>query len=308
MRLLRRLHRAVDSPNLFIRHLNRLYHRRLNLRPHNTQGTPILDEDWDNLLILDACRYDMFKKQHNLPGNLEYRNSRESATTDFLLANFSNKELHDTVYVTANPQLYRNQKQIQADFHAVIDVWMEDGWDEAEQTVLPETVSEYAIEAAQKYPNKRLLIHYIQPHYPFIGAETTFDKGHIDEKDETAENVWGQLMTGELDVDPEKIWELYTDNLDRALPHVEELMETIDGKTVVTADHGNMIGERSFPLPVTEWGHPRGIYTEALVKVPWLIHENGPRRKIIAETPEQASTDIDNDVVADRLKNLGYAE
>lgn len=306
MSTLRRLRRAIDSPNLFLRHLNRLYHRRLNQRPYNTQGTSIIDEDWDNLLILDACRYDMFDNTHDLPGTLEHRNSRESATTDFLLANFADEEVHDTVYVTANPQLYRNRDRIQADFHAVINVWMEEGWDEAEQTVLPETVTEYATQAAETYPNKRLLIHYIQPHYPFIGAETTFDKGHLDEGDVTNENVWGQLMTGELDVDREKIWELYSDNLDRALPHVDELMEALDGKTVVTADHGNMIGERSSPLPVTEWGHPRGIYTEELVKVPWLIYENGSRREIVAESPERESTDIDDEVVTDRLKDLGY--
>ncbi|WP_330632550.1 hypothetical protein [Halocatena halophila] len=276
------------------------------LRSYNTDGVDILAEDWDNLLILDACRYDMFEKHQTLPGTLEHRISRESATTDFLMANFRDKEIHDTVYVTANPQLYRNQDRIQAEFHDVVNIWMEDGWDETEGTVLPETVTEYAKQAASDYPNKRLIVHYIQPHYPFIGADTTFDKGHLEGSDD--ENVWGQLMTGEIDVNKEKIWEVFTNNLEIALPAVESLMETLSGKTVVTADHGNMIGERSTPIPVTEWGHPRGTYTDQLVKVPWLTHENGNRRKVVSEVPLTSENSVDDSVVSERLRNLGYAE
>jgi hypothetical protein len=85
-------------------------------------------------------------------------------------------------------------------------------------------------------------------------------------------------------------------------------MKNLDGKTVVTADHGNMVGERAFPLPIREWGHPRGLYTDELVDVPWLVHENEPRREIrIGESKNQSET-VDQDVVADRLKQLGYAE
>jgi hypothetical protein len=69
-----------------------------------------------------------------------------------------------------------------------------------------------------------------------------------------------------------------------------------------------MVGERAFPLPIREWGHPRGIYTEQLVKVPWLVSQNGPRRTVVAGTAESATSDVDEETVADRLRNLGYAE
>jgi hypothetical protein len=87
-------------------------------------------------------------------------------------------------------------------------------------------------------------------------------------------------------------------------------METLSGKTVVTADHGQMIGERSFPIPFHEHGHPPGIYTEELLSVPWLVHTNGPRREITAEelpTREQAD-DGDETVVSERLRHLGYRD
>lgn len=313
MNTISRLSRAVESPRLFVRHANRLYHRRLNRRQYNPDGIDIFAEDWDNLLVLDACRYDMFERYSELPGRLEHRSARGSATTEFLKANFAERDLRDTVYVTANPQLYRNREAIDTDLHAVVDVWREEGWNEEYGTVLPETVTEYAMRAAREYPNKRLVIHYIQPHYPFIGSDTEFDKHHLAATDAggeegEAENVWGQLMTGTLDADTADIWQSYVANLKRALPHVERSMRELGGRTVVTADHGNMVGERSFPIPIREWGHPRGTYTEYLVRVPWLVHDNGPRRTVVAEQPKSTATNVEEETVADRLKHLGYAD
>lgn len=301
-----RLRRAVDNPILFLRHANRLYHRRLGRREHNTDGVDVFDEDWDNLLILDACRYDMFARRSGLPGRLERRESKGSATTEFLTANLDGRDLRDTVYVTANPQLYRNRDLIDVTFHDVVHVWQEEGWDDEYGTVLPETVTEYAMRAAEGYPDKRLMIHYMQPHYPFVDTETDFDKGHLTGAQQ--ENVWNQLLQGTLDSEHEDIWPIYEANLERALPHVEELMENLNGRTVVTADHGNMVGERAFPLPIREWGHPRGIYTDELVVVPWLVFENGPRRIIREEASASQPNEVDDDVVADRLRDLGYTE
>ena len=308
MNLLARIVRALESPNLFLRHTNRLYHRRIYQRMHNPHGVDVFEEDWDNLLILDACRFDMFETNADLPGDLEWRYSKGSSTVEFLQANFDGRDLRDTVYITSNPQLYRKGDQITANLHDVIHVWKQEGWDEENGTVLPETVTEYAQQAAEEYPDKRLVVHYMQPHYPFIGSQTEFDKGHLTEAEGSRENVWGQLMTGELCADADDIWKPYVENLNQALPHVESLVESLDGQTVVTADHGNMIGERSFPIPITEWGHPRGIYTEQLVKVPWLVHEGDTRRKIVAEEPVQEDEAVAEDVVAERLADLGYTD
>lgn len=103
MSSLSRLQRGLKSPNLLFRELNRLYYRRLNLRTYNSAGVDILAEDWDNLLILDACRYDMFKSYAELPGRLEHRISKGSATYEFLSGNFKERSALDTVYATANP-------------------------------------------------------------------------------------------------------------------------------------------------------------------------------------------------------------
>lgn len=302
-----RLARALHNPVLFLRGANRLFHRRLGTRNHNPEGVDVFEEDWDNLVILDACRYDMFERRADLPGRLERRRSRGSTTVEFLRANVADRDLTDTVYVTANPQLSQHRESIQPAFHEVVNVWREDGWNEEFGTVLPETLTAYAERAAERHPHKRLVVHYMQPHYPFVGSDTGFDKGHLDGSGTETENVWNRLLQGTLDVDRSEIWRLYDENLDLVLEHVEELLGALEGKTVVTADHGNMVGERAVPVPFREWGHPRGIYTEELVTVPWLVVESDSRRTITRGDAEAADT-VESDVVTERLRNLGYAE
>ncbi|MFC7203574.1 hypothetical protein ACFQJC_08615 [Haloferax namakaokahaiae] len=267
-----------------------------------------MSEDWDVLQILDACRYDMFAKQSPLTGELHSRTSRGSNTMEFLHANFEGRKMHDTVYVTANPQFRRHEDQIDAEFHAVIDVWLDDGWNETYNTVMPETTARYALEAAEKYPEKRILVHYLQPHYPFIDSESTFDKKHLhDESDDTID-FWHEIMFGRLDVRADEVWPLYRKTLDQAFPHVQSVLDRIEGRHVVTADHGNMVGERARPIPIREWGHPEGIHTEELVKVPWLVYNNEDRRSISIDPPREKSTKANSDVVASRLRHLGYTE
>lgn len=300
-----RILRGLQSPNLFLRELNRLYYKRLYTRPYNSSGIGIFEEDWDNLLVLDACRYDLFESRSDLDGELESRISRGSSTPEWLRANFARRELHDTVYVTANPQLFRHREELDVSFHAEVNVWQEDGWDDEQQTVLPKTVTERALKAADEYPNKRLLVHYIQPHYPFLtDDDQPFENSQAFLKPDEP-GSWHQAVIGKIDPDPDTVWQAYGETLNRALPAVERLLDGLNGKSVVTADHGNMIGERASPFPIREWGHPRGVYTEELVKVPWLVIDD-ERREIRFENPVNAETDPADEEVEKRLEDLGY--
>lgn len=289
------------------RGLNRLYHRRGYLRSYNTDGVDVLEEDWDNLLILDACRYDLFAEENTIDGRLESRESRGSATVEFLRANFADEELLDTVYVTANPRLHQQRDSIDTTFYAVDDVWLGDGWDEDADTVRPEVLADRALEAAERYDDKRLIVHFMQPHYPFLGSDI---HAPMREREEEEPFFWHGLMRGTREHPPEDIWEAYRENLHRALPAVSDLVASLDGKSVVTADHGNMIAERSFPVPLREWGHPPGIYTPQLVRVPWLIVAGERRRRIAraAEPAAEPSGEEPAEVVGERLEQLGYRE
>jgi len=101
---------------------------------------------------------------------LEKRQSMQSGTPGFLSENFfDNKQFHDIVYVTGNP--YVNTNLPDETFHAVESVW-KDGWDNDLQTIHPATMANRAMKVAEDYPNKRIIIHFLQPHTPFVGDVT----------------------------------------------------------------------------------------------------------------------------------------
>lgn len=306
-----RLLRAIKSPQLFARGFNRLYHRRAGLHSENTAGVDVFDEDWNTLVVLDACRYDMFELTSQIEGSLSSRISKGSSTVEWLQANFGGRDLRDTVYVTANPQLEENRDQWDIQLHEIINVWLDEGWDEEAGTVRAETMTEAALEAIEQFPNKRLVIHYMQPHYPFVPAETEFDKNHLHQMDgkggsPSEENVWNQKFKGELDLSRERLWSIYTDNLKYVLEEIEKLFIGNFGKIVITGDHGNYVGERASPIPIKEWGHPRGMYDEPVIRVPWLEINTGDRRQVTSDVTDNSAQKVQNDVVAERLRDLGY--
>ena len=278
------------------------------------RGPPVTDLDWDNLLVLDACRYDLFAEafdEADLPGTLQKRRSVDSATPGFLERTFGKGTHHDTVYVTANP--YVHLLLDDSTFHEVINVW-EENWDDEHDTVFPGALAERALSVAERYPNKRLIVHFIQPHYPFVGdirLDKTGDftiREHAQGNDEAVSESltpFERLERGELDYDT--VWEAYRSNLELALPAVRQLMCELHGKTAVTADHGNALGERASPFPIRVYGHPVGITIPALTEVPWLEHKQGGRKSITSEAPDTENTDIDTET-EERLKMLGYAE
>lgn len=288
--------------------MNRLYYKRLYNREYNTDGVDVMAEDWDTLVVLDACRYDLFRDHHTLPGSLSRRESRGSHTSEFIFGNFHGREFPDAVYVTASPILQRGLgRKYETSFHDVVNVWAEDGWNEEHNTVLAGTMTEYAIEAAERYPHKRLVVHYMQPHFPFVGVDFPIEGVTVPDPAVIETDIWMRLMTDTLDVPHARVRDAYGENLTRAMPAVERLLGELDGKVVVTSDHGNMLGERASPVPVREWGHPPGVYTPELVTVPWLEYDAGPRPAIQAgETGDMSA--VEDDVVADRLRHLGYAE
>lgn len=312
MNTINRLQRAISNPRLFARWGNRMYHRRFGIRSENPHGIEIFAKDWDNLVVLDACRYDMFNRICTIDGLLSPVESRGSTTTEWLRANIDGRDLNDTVYVTANPQLERHRDNWDVNFQCVVNVWLDDGWDKETGTVLADTMNKAALDTYQNYPNKRLVIHYMQPHYPFVTADTTFDKSHlasIEEVDDTVEgeNVWNQKFFRQIDVSDETLWNLYTGNLEYVLEYVEELLECLSGKTVITSDHGNYVGERAYPIPIREYGHRRGLYDKPLVLVPWLEYETDQRRNIRSDAPETQSR-IESETVEQRLQDLGYVD
>lgn len=287
---------GLREPEKIVLELNRIYHRKIRGRT----GIKVMDEDWDNLIILDACRYDLFEEVNTIEGELRSVISGDSSTSGFLQYNFDDETFPDTVYVSANPQVQRHE--VGERFHDCIRLW-EDCWDDELRTVLPEDVTERALEAHEQHPHKRLIVHYIQPHYPFIGEtgrqidHGSLNGGGVIKSKREIKSVWDQLERGT--VDRGEIWKAYRENLELAIPEINRLLSGIDGKSVITSDHGNSFGR------LRVYGHPGGTFLESLVKVPWLEKKKEPRRNIEAGGNRSTDEDIYPDV-SDRLADLGY--
>lgn len=290
-----------------MRHANRIYYSRRCGTEFNREGVDVMAEDWDTLVILDACRFDLFERAHWQDGDLEHRISRGSHTIQFLRGNFDGQSFPDTVYTTSTPQLERWRDDIDVEFHDITNVWNTDRWNGDEGTVLPADMTDAAIESHLDAPHKRHVVHYMQPHYPFIGSSITAGLRGLTEDD--GFDIWEAKMRGEIDVSAEEIWTAYRANFDAVIKSVDRLLEHVNGRVVVTSDHGNMIGDRSFPIPNREWGHPTGLYTDELVRVPWFVVETeAERRRIFADRIDEDRDRVSVDTVTDRLGDLGYLE
>lgn len=300
------LREGISNPILFLREVNRIYFTRRYGPGYDHRGVDVFEEDWDTLVILDACRYDMFAELNWLDGRLERRRSRASHTKEFLQGNFHGRTLRDTVYTTASPQLQRRRDAINVEFHAVENVWNTDRWDDEEGTVRPEAMTDAAIEAHERFPDKRHLVHYMQPHYPFVGSSVDDETRGFHEGTDDGLDIWQERIRGNVDVTPADLWPAYRRNLELALDAVERLCGSVDGRIVVSSDHGNVVGERAFPIPIREWGHPSRLYLDVLVTVPWLVVEGSDRREIRAERGDSPGEQIEESVVTDRLRDLGY--
>jgi len=84
------------------------------------------------------------------------------------------KKYHNVIYISGNP--YINSKTEVGGFNAqkhfckVIDVW-NFGWSKERGTVLPRKINETTLRFFQKFPEKRFIVHYLQPHAPYISVK-----------------------------------------------------------------------------------------------------------------------------------------
>lgn len=291
--MIKQLRKTIKNPWLIPLAISHRYYRWTG----NDNATSVMNEDWDNLIILDACRFDIFQSSWEGPGNLYSIISMGSNTPEWLTRTFTDT-YPDTVYVTGNPQVQAND--IQGRFHDCVSVW-ESNWDEQLNTVHPKNMADETLAAADHFDNKRLISHWIQPHYPFIGRtgseieqRTLTGDGTRQESTDTP-TVWEKLEQGNLD--KTTVWRAYKENLEIALPELYRTIKALDGRTIVTSDHGNVFGRYNL------YGHPGAKFIEELVKVPWLI-VGGDRREIHAE--ETSGYRVTDKKVKSRLEHLGY--
>ncbi|SFS06555.1 hypothetical protein SAMN05216559_3058 [Halomicrobium zhouii] len=243
--------------------------------PGYENAVRVMDEDWDTMIVLDACRADIFQEVVDLSefDGYETRISLGSHSSEFTRRNFQGEEFGDTVYVSANPHTSLEAGDA---FYHIYELW-EDQFDETAGVVLPDVVRDAAIEAHDRFPDKRLIVHFMQPHGPFVGSEVS----------DTVR-------------DEAEYWRGYRENLEYVLPFAEDIIESVPGKTVVTADHGQ-IHASGLADKLGLDGHKPRLRLPGLVEVPWAVVEDERREIRTGETNEASGEQIQN-----RLEDLGY--
>lgn len=258
------------------------------------QSENLFEEDWEHLIVLDAARYDFLKKMFDqyISGNLEKVWSLGHNTPSWL-RNTWEGYFEDIVYVSANPYVNsmgvdRGGFDATEHFGKVLDIW-DCGSDNSLGIALPETVANATKTIADEYPDKRTITHFLQPHQPYLlemendSFETRFQsktfkivkksKGVLGKISDKADDVFSYLgLEGERPVEnfakkygDDVLKYAYKHNLERALGTVSELVEYLDGKVVITADHGEFLGEGGY------YGHHYKSEHSIQREVPWIV-------------------------------------
>ncbi|QLH81275.1 hypothetical protein [Halosimplex pelagicum] len=225
----------------------------------------VVDESWDVLIVLDACNFDHFKEISHIDGKLSKIPSKGTHTVEWMRENFD-RDCSDIVYVAGNPQVSRTKLKnwvgVENPFYHLEPVW-KDEWNEKRNTQPPGPVSDAARELHSEFPDKRLIVHYLQPHHPFIGEETP---STTHRQNQILNSMNWRPIFDELSLDT--IEQAFHENLRIVLDDINDLLSDLSGDIVITADHGEAFGEYGL------YGHVPGLYAPSMVFVPWLEVES----------------------------------
>lgn len=232
-----------------------------NIGRRYNYGRSIWDDEWDICVVLDACRWDLVSEveSNRMDGSWDY--SVASSSGEWIPKTFDKKDNSEVAYVTANP--YTEDLLDEDDFFLLDEVWRY-GFDEETRTIPADVVTDQAILASRKNP-KKLIVHYMQPHHPFVPQPMDEGIPLREFGHQPWDNVWHKLRKGK--VDRRKVWQGYASNLEYVLEHVETLLNNTSGEVLITSDHGNLLGE---------WGmyaHPDWVPVKDLKRVPWVKTE-----------------------------------
>lgn len=284
---------------------------RRSIDPHLGQTWWERDEDWDVLVVLDAMRVDVADEV--IDEDVRGVWSPASTSIDWIERHFADgyrDEWRDTAYVTGNPFAANDAESARsADLDekrlAHFDPVYKRKWQkDAVGTTPPEAMTEAALSAWARDDVDRLIVHYMQPHQPFRSRpewEHVYSnlENLTTDVNQGGPDIWKRCRDGELG--REDVWEAYRDNVEWVWEEVTEyLLPYLDGDVLVTADHGNGMGEWGV------WSHPPATIAPQVRKVPVIA----PEEVGFADaTPgvDGAETGPQNDSsTVEQLEALGY--
>lgn len=345
-----------------------VYKHRHDLPDHKTLIHQYIEQDEFAIIVLDACRYDMFSWAYDQYISGELRPAWSSAGWTGQYVEQTWTEQYDLTYLGAATHVSNHSFEFRdrdyrpsEHLNRIVQLWNTD-WNPVYGTVHPESVTEAALAEASRNSPTRMVVHYMQPHSPYIGDAKILPWG-IDERnlsksiaelakesaekakssDKDAEKTMEELDPEEIDfetvveydlgprqfqqweqarptdsirsriesgeITEEKIRQAYRDNLHLVLDEVERLVVRLDCPVVVTADHGEFLGESN------RYFHG-DTHHQIVREIPWLeVADDDIGTTAIEEQYRNMdlqkmleSDDVDNKTFENRLEALGYID
>jgi len=227
---------------------------------YKKQKDIIYKQDWDILIILDACRVDMFET-YSLPiilkgikfdrVNYKYERvvSEGTCTIEWFVKTFD-KELKNVVYLSNNPIIgkYRLHVQSRENFKYFQDLiecfnfsYEPMGYG---LHFRPEHAFDTLLKCLKKSSNLKFIIHLYQPHAPYVFDKLIaeiyvkdFFKGDVD--------FWKFVQQGLIPI--ERVVKAYIKNLLFVTFVILEYFPKLKNlKILISSDHGELFGEHGF--------------------------------------------------------------
>lgn len=281
-------------------------------------GTNVYSRDWDVLVILDACRVDVLREISHQYDFIEEVNSIWSVgsnSAEWIAQTFTNKhidDIRDTALITSNANVSRVIRDRKMPPHLLnalgaIPNWnvvepetfgkIEEVWKYASTEpgpVPPRPMTDEAIRTARSESYDRMIIHYTQPHAPYI-------RDYCEEESESVtpplDRPHERLAEGEANLN--EVWDAYRREVEWVLDEVSFLRENINAdRLVITADHGEGFGDSGFV-----YEHPYGIPHPAVKRVPWIVTDASDNQEYEPESKQRKEPSGD---VEEQLRKLGY--
>lgn len=268
------------------------------------------------LIILDACRYDIFSEivVDYIKGELQMVWGSGRWTGEYTVRTWN--DFCDLVYFSSMPVVsdkhfermgsyYRPSHQ----FDELVPLWDKD-WDKSRGTVPADRVSDSVLRYVSQTDDPRFVAHYAQPHVPYIGdteilpwdGESDRDIQIRIDMDDTPTTTFYHMVR-ENKISDEKLQKAYEDNLRYVLNEVVRLIRRVNCPVIITSDHGEHLGENG------EYFHKNDSIL--LRKVPWFVVNDDEIGGVDIEEEYESSfkdnkTTATTDEIEERLAHLGY--
>ncbi|RLG76908.1 MAG: hypothetical protein DRO12_03515 [Thermoprotei archaeon] len=233
-------------------------------------------EEWDWLVILDACRYDFFER-YAFPeirkmypnAKLEKRISLASETTG-VLEKFP--RLPNSVVLTGHPfVLLRKDK---------FDLLLDAGFNYRLSTCPPwYMTTAFTIYYRRMIGYKRRILWFLQPHHPFIGKVKLNIRIYEGGKGSPLHTTDKIIKEYEEYKKRGILVEAYKENLILVVDYLKKILPKMNGKIIITSDHGEGLGIplRKEDKPILS--HPGKRNEWELRLIPWCVIHN-PHRSL----------------------------